>query len=377
MRRLAFRLLRALTWVLIAQGVWAAPPILPLPQDGLSRMPRQCRAPLPNVATPGQGLGGTGQPAQTLANGGLGGTGIDGSGLGGTGAPASKLANGGLGGTGAPAAASVVAETNGGGMGGTGSPALPRVAMRQGEGGDGNGNGGIGGTGVHAVQGGPDGGLGGTGAPASVAQGGTRVPMPSPGPGPDRDGLGGTGIRAAGWVGDITGALLVTDVAGRSLMLGKGNAICPGDRLETGEQTTARLNFYDGTALFLRAQTRLRLEAYVWSEFSPQQGQMHLVLAEGGLRSVSGRLTKGNPQGYLLRAPDVDISVLGTDYEVVHVKVATPENVAGTYAAVASGRIRLDSPSGAMLLKAGEAAVVKLHQAPQRLRSKPTCLICR
>ena len=346
MRRLAFSLGGTLFCLLLAQAVHAAPPVFPLRQEASVQAPRLCR--VPDLAV--QGMGGTGAPVAQMPN----------NGMGGTGAPGAVARS--------PAAGAPGEDS---GLGGTGLTAQRAARPGEGEGG------GIGGTGLSAdASAQQGGGLGGTGAPAGWAQGGGRQAVP-PGPGPDRDGMGGTGIRSAGWVSELSGTLLVTDTGGRSMLLGKGQLICPGDRLETGEGTTARLDFRDGGRLFLRAQTRLRLEQYTWDEFVPQQGSMQLVLAEGGVRSVSGRLTKGNPDGYRMRAPDADIRVLGTDYEVVHVKVATPETAPGTYASVSSGRISLENSSGRVLLKAGQAAVVKLNRAPQRLSSKPSCLICR
>lgn len=252
------------------------------------------------------------------------------------------------------------------GQAAAGGPALRTCNASQGIGGTGAPTEhGIGGTGTLANSGGgEDGGIGGTGVQAQSSGG-------------DGSGIGGTGIQVAGKIADSIGTVMAVDRGQQVFMLAKGDAICPGDRLETGAQASAKIVFADGATLYLKSATQIHLIDYAWSEKAPEQSRFELALSEGGLRSVSGKLSHANPGAYQLKSPDSQISVLGTDYQVVYVKTPHDDMEAGTYASVASGRIRLENNQGVLILKAGESAMVRLNQPPALLRTKPGCLPCR
>ena len=258
------------------------------------------------------------------------------SGIGGTG----NQADSGIGGTGRQAS---------GGIGGTGSQA---------KGGDG-----IGGTGQQA-----DSGIGGTGQQAESGIGGTGSQADS--------GIGGTG-QVAGRIVQSDGILMVRDSLGHKLLLGKGDVVCAGDRINVGEDGGAVINFADGGVLYAKPGTQAKIESYNWSDSAPEKSSSTIVLHDGGVRVVSGRLAKLRPEGYQLKTEEARITVIGTDFLVSRVVKAAHDVAAGTYAKVTEGEILMENSSGSTGLVAGETAMAIEGGAPVHLPETPAFMGCQ
>jgi hypothetical protein len=260
------------------------------------------------------GIGGTGNQAE--------------SGIGGTG----QQASGGIGGTGSQA-------KGGDGIGGTGQQAES----------------GIGGTGQQANSG--IGGIGGTGQQA-------------------QSGIGGTG-QVAGRIVQSDGILMVRDMSGHKLLLGKGDVVCAGDRINVGQDGGAVINFADGGVLYAKPGTQAKIESYNWSDSAPEKSSSTIVLHDGGVRVVSGQLAKLRPEGYQLKTEEARITVIGTDFLVSRVVKPARDIAAGTYAKVTEGEILMENSRGSTGLVAGESAMALEGGAPVRLPETPAFMGCQ
>jgi len=258
---------------------------------------------------------------------GIGGTGhgtvVPSSGIGGTGHE-NTIPPGGIGGT----EHNVAAQSSG--IGGTGhDTAIPP--------------GGIGGTGHENTI--PPGGIGGTGHEPSVPPGG----------------IGGTGIVAAGTLMNVSGIITAEDFTKKQLRLADGDQICPGDKIATNQDAKAKIQFTDGAILHLLKNTEISLIDYNYSPQQPELSRSLITLAKGDIRSVSGKISKLNPQKYSFKTPSSTIRVIGTDFLVTHLLQQEGALDAGTYTKVISGEVSVQSTTSTIRLRAGESSHIMLN----------------
>lgn len=256
--------------------------------------------------------------------------------------------------------AGVRADCAASGIGGTGNQAESGIGDigRQ-------ASGGIGGTGSQAKGGD---GIGGTGQQADKGIGGTGSQADS--------GIGGTG-QVAGRIVQSDGILMVRDASGHKLLLGKGDVVCAGDRINVGEDGGAVINFADGGMLYAKPGTQAKIESYNWSDSAPEKSSSTIVLHDGGVRVVSGQLAKLRPEGYQLKTEEARITVIGTDFLVSRVVKPAQDIAAGTYAKVTEGEILMENRRGSTGLVAGESAMAVEGGAPLRLPEVPAFMGCQ
>lgn len=231
-----------------------------------------------------------------------------------------------------------------GGIGGTGhEPTIP--------------SGGIGGTGHEPTI--PPGGIGGTEHKAGIDYsgiGGTGNEPTTP-----SGGIGGTGIMAAGTLVNVNGVITVEDYSKQRFQLAGGDEICLGDRITTGQDTKAKIQFTDGAMLYVLKNTEISLVDYNYSVQQPDLNRSLITLAKGDIRSVSGKISKLNPQKYSFHTPASTIRVIGTDFLVTHLLQQEGALDAGTYTKVISGEVSVQSATSTIRLRAGESSHVMLN----------------
>jgi len=243
------------------------------------------------------------------------------------------------------------------GIGGTGhDPVIPPGGI----GGTGHENtippGGIGGTEHNVAT--QSSGIGGTGHDPAIPPGGiggTGHEGIPPG------GIGGTGIIAAGTLINVNGMITVEDYAKKQLQLANGDKICSGDKIATNQDTKAKILFADGAILYLLKNTEISVVDYNYSAQQPELSRSLITLAKGDIRSVSGKISKLNPQKYSFKTPSSTIRVIGTDFLVTHLLQQEGALDAGTYTKVISGEVSVQSTTSTIRLRAGESSHVMLN----------------
>jgi len=130
----------------------------------------------------------------------------------------------------------------------------------------------------------------------------------------------------------------------------KDQRILPGSVVVTGPKSQAILRFDDGQAMVLSENTEFRVAAYNFVNGEPKKDQFVFELLKGALRSVSGLLSRRNPQAYTLRIPQATIGIRGTDFMVAVVNPA--------FLSVISGSIGVSNAAGAAAFGAGTTATV-------------------
>jgi len=96
--------------------------------------------------------------------------------------------------------------------------------------------------------------------------------------------------------------------------LGAGLPLMQGDRLTTAAGASAILKLSDGTRMTLRPQTELVLEQFRFSPDAPDNNML-LQLLRGGLRTLTGLVSKNNDKAARIRTPVATIGIRGTDFD--------------------------------------------------------------
>lgn len=115
------------------------------------------------------------------------------------------------------------------------------------------------------------------------------------------------------------------------------------DTVMTDNSGTGELAFTDGTLLSLRKETTIILSQYRHGGgVSPSKDSYVVEVIKGGFRTVTGIISKNNPEGYQIKTPVGTIGVRGTVYDVNYNPGKTELAVA-----VTSGSINITPTQGA------------------------------
>ncbi len=96
--------------------------------------------------------------------------------------------------------------------------------------------------------------------------------------------------------------------------LGKGLALNEGDRLTTSDGSSAIIKLQDGTRMTLRPNSDIVLQRYQFKE-GAQDNSMVMQLLRGGLRAITGLISKNAPNAARLQTPTATIGIRGTDFD--------------------------------------------------------------
>lgn len=115
-------------------------------------------------------------------------------------------------------------------------------------------------------------------------------------------------------VGD---AWILAEGSNQKRVIKHGEQISDRDALMTGPDGHVHLRMIDKAFIALRPNSQLKLEEYRFTPKQPANDRARLLLKNGSMRSVSGKLAKRNKARYRLNTPVAAIGVRGTDYTVI------------------------------------------------------------
>lgn len=97
-------------------------------------------------------------------------------------------------------------------------------------------------------------------------------------------------------------------------ILGKGLPFHEGDTLSTSDSGSAIIRMQDGTRMTLRPGTDMVIESYRYRE-NANDNSMLLQLFTGGLRAITGLISKNAPEAAKLRTKTATVGIRGTDFD--------------------------------------------------------------
>ena len=120
-------------------------------------------------------------------------------------------------------------------------------------------------------------------------------------------------LRAdAGTVQVSRGAVSAQSAQGLRL-LGARAPVQGGDTISTGRKSFAVVKMNDDTRLVLRPDTEFQIEGW---DAEPQRESALIRLVKGGLRAVTGSISKRNPNAWRIRTSVATIGIRGTEFDV-------------------------------------------------------------
>lgn len=193
-------------------------------------------------------------------------------------------------------------------------------------------------------------------------------------------GIGGTGITSggiqlAGRVSFSTGHVEAKN-QGSLRALAKGDQVCVGDTLKTGQGAVVHVRMEDGGLIQMRQNTRLAIETFIYKGVQDGNERSHLALLQGGFRAVTGEVGKLHKENYSIHTANATISIRGTDHEVYYVPEPGPGQDSaeqpGTYNHVISGGTVLQNEYGKVLIDPNQTGFMPLRDgAPMLLDVEP------
>lgn len=175
-------------------------------------------------------------------------------------------------------------------------------------------------------------------------------------------------VFANGTIAQLSGTLSVKRADGSTRILSMKSEVIPGDTLETQKDSYAQIKFQDGGSITLKPNTQFTIASYNFVEAKPQEDNAAFRLLKGGLRAVSGLISKrGNQDAYRMETVTATIGIRGTIFDVDDCKSGTCKKEGGSgsqaqepgvYVSVRDGEVAVGNSAGTLLLAAGQFGFV-------------------
>ena len=183
-------------------------------------------------------------------------------------------------------------------------------------------------------------------------------------------------VPASTGVGQVThlsGTLVGrTDGQMQPRLLATRSSISPGETIATQGDTYARVKFNDGTEVVLRPNTQFKIEQYTYDEKEPSKDNIIFGLLKGGLRSVSGLISKRNKEKIQFTTATATVGIRGTHFGMLMCSAdcANVPTVTGNmppdglHVDVAAGQIVVTNQAGSQVFNPGQFGYVPVGGAP-------------
>lgn len=150
----------------------------------------------------------------------------------------------------------------------------------------------------------------------------------------------------AGHIIMVKGDVSAATSDGNQRALKRRDPVFVSDTITTGESSRVQIRFIDNGLLALQANSQLAIHSYNQNADAPQQDKVLMELVEGGFRTLTGSIGKGNKEAYQVNTPVASIGIRGTLYSAL---VSQGQLFAGVW----KGGIRLSNDSGSYDLGMG------------------------
>lgn len=187
-------------------------------------------------------------------------------------------------------------------------------------------------------------------------------------------------LAAAGTIEVVVGTARVFQHHGQERPAIRGGQLYEGETVVTGSQANVKLRMLDEASVWIRPDTRFRIEKYRSSKHGSANDEARLHLVSGSIRQLTGSIGKVATADYRLTTPNATIGIRGTEFDAVFVTAqaaATLGTPAGTYNRVYAGSTALSGGGGpVIILNAGQAGFIGLtpNAQPQTLPTIPPFL---
>ena len=171
----------------------------------------------------------------------------------------------------------------------------------------------------------------------------------------------------AGTVTHLSGSLSAQRADGSARILSQRSEVNPGDVLTTERDSYAQVNFTDGSAMTLRPNSSVRVDAYSFAKDKPQEDNMFLRLLKGGLRTVTGLVgRRGNADAYKIGTQTATVGIRGSSGDTLECSEGCPDVTPtsdklppGLYHATHTGIYIAQNEAGSSLINPGQFGYIR------------------
>ncbi len=186
-------------------------------------------------------------------------------------------------------------------------------------------------------------------------------------------------IAEAGWANgtivQLSGTLSVKRADGSTRILSKKSEVIPGDTLETQKESYAQITFKDGASITMKPNTQFQVAAYTFNEAEPKKDNAVFSLLKGGLRAVSGLISKrGDQDAYKMNTATATIGIRGTIFDVDDCKSGAckkegseDSHEPGVYVSVRDGEVLVGNGVGTLSIAAGQFGFIAAQNLLPRM----------
>jgi hypothetical protein len=148
--------------------------------------------------------------------------------------------------------------------------------------------------------------------------------------------------------------------------------IYSGDTLNVADQGVAQMVLEDDSVFVVPGGSRLRIDSFAVAK-PGAGGKAVYTLLNGGLRTITGKVSKGGDDQYELRTEEGTIGVAGSAYMAMRCQGACAgKHKAGLYVRGESGTITVANAAGKLKLRRGQTAhVANKDTLPVHVRASP------
>lgn len=158
---------------------------------------------------------------------------------------------------------------------------------------------------------------------------------------------GGTIVKAEGRA--------VVERGGTEVLALQATALQPGDTLRVDPLGKVHVQFEDDSLFVIPGPARLRVDEFQMPA-TGAGGKAVYTLADGGFRTVTGRISKGRKDTYELRNELANVTVRGSAYTAVRCRQQCAKAKPGLYVRGEKGLITVANPAGKLQLRPGQVA---------------------
>jgi hypothetical protein len=137
-----------------------------------------------------------------------------------------------------------------------------------------------------------------------------------------------------------------TSSTGRNLAIGRdlvaGDEVFMNDEVETGAKTRAQVLLRDESVFSLAPASKIVFDEFVYDPIVGE-GRLQAKLMQGGLRFVSGQLSKRQPQNIQITAGEATVGIRGTEILATH-------GTQGTTFVLLSGEMEIATQTGNQII---------------------------
>ena len=170
----------------------------------------------------------------------------------------------------------------------------------------------------------------------------------------------------------VKGEVRAKKKGGEERKITRGAPLYETDEVTTAAKAYAILVFRDQTRVTLKPDTVFRIEQYRQDAANPEEESSFYNMLKGGVRALSGLMSKRNPQSFRMNTAVATIGIRGTGFDLLWLGPCSATPDCGLLASVWQGSISTDNNAGINQLDLNQAARIgSIDLAPELIRDAP------